>query len=160
MKRNDYIYEVYFYSEPHFFVLENDQIIDVNIGSFEKELNYKFTTTAHVDKEKWYLDLQHNDDFFHHNFISSKKEDFLIIIQNFSRSTGYFIQQIQIQADALVSRRENSNWYTRWIFEQMITNDLGNLPQKFKPAFIVYQKERASYFRDKKIDALIDNKKI
>lgn len=158
MKRSDHIYEVYFYSEPVFLVLQDDEIIDVNISSFDKE-NYKFTQRKYgPDKEEFYLDINYNDYFFHGNFENSKKDDFLVIIQTFSKSTGFFIQQIQVQGDVLQSGRKDGNAYIRMIFEQMITNDIGNLPPKFNPATIIYKQERASYLRDRKIDALLNNK--
>lgn len=158
MKRSEHIYEVFFYSEPIFLVLQDEEIVDVNISRFDKE-NYKFQTRRYgPDKEDYYLDITYNDYFFYHNLENSKKDNFLVIIQTYSKSTGFFIQQIQVQADVLESSRRDGNSYIRLIFDQMLTNDLGNLPPKFNPATVVYKQERASYLRDRKIDALLNNK--
>ena len=157
MKRDEQIYEIYFYSEPIFLVLLDDEISDVNISTFNKEPNYKFSQKRYgPDKEEYYLDITYDDYFFHYNFISSKKDEFLIIIQNFSKKTGFFVQQIQVQGDIMESGKKDGLGYIRLVFNQMITNDLGNLPPKFNPATVVYKQQRASYFRDKKIDALLN----
>lgn len=157
MNRKEHLYEIYFYSEPHFFVLENDEIIDVNMHSLDREPNYRFSQKNYgPDKENYYLDITYQDYFFEQNLINSKKEDFLVIIQNFSSKTGFFLHQIQIQGDVISSGRKDGSNYIRLVYDQMITNDLGNLPPKFSPATIVYKQERASYFRDKKIDALLN----
>jgi hypothetical protein len=160
MKRSEHIYEVYFYSSPIFLILQDDEIVDVNITNFDREPNYKFSKRKYgPDKEEYYLDIIYNDSFFYYNFDVSKKDEFLVIIQTFSKSTGFFIQQIQVQGDVMESGRKDGNNYIRLVFDQMLTNDLGNLPQKFTPATVVYKQERASYFRDKKIDALLNKDK-
>lgn len=159
MKRSEQIYEVYFYSAPIFLILQDDEIIDVNIVNFDREPKYKFSKRKYgPDKEDYYLDITYNDYLFYHNLENSKKDNFLVIIQTYSKSTGFFIQQIQVQADILESSRRDGNSYIRLIFDQMLTNDLGNLPPKFNPATVVYKQERASYLRDRKIDALLNNK--
>lgn len=141
--RSEYDYEVYLFSEPYFMYLKNDSIIDININQKNKYDDIE---------SKDAIILEYNDVFFDYNIRNSNRDRFSITIYSFNK-TGQFLQQLDIHGENMII--ENSSIILE--FDQITNNNAWySVNTKFATAAEIYQRERMSYYRDRKIDNILN----
>ena len=153
MKREE-IYDIYFFSEPYFMVLGNDEIIDINIR--DEEVLYKKTSRyfGTTPRNKKIIEIIYNDDYFDTNLKNSKRDNFSLTIL-LHKNDGTFIQQWDIHGEKLIISKEKVLKFTFY----QITKNSGwkSIHPKFIEATINYQSEKKKWDRDKKITELLSN---
>jgi hypothetical protein len=154
MKREE-IYEIYFFSEPYFMVLENSSIIDINIKK-EEALPYKKTVRRFGPiKQKQIIEISYNDDYFDANLKESSRDTFTLIVLS-HKPDGTFIQQLDIHGENLVVSKILKSKVLRFTFEQITTNSgWMSIHPKFIEAQGNYISEKKKWDRDKKINQLL-----
>lgn len=136
--RIEYSYDVYLFSEPYFMYLENNSIVDINI--------------LYENKSKDIIRIEYDDIFFDYNIKNSNRDKFSITIYSFNR-TGQFLQQLDMHGENMIIK-DNSIILE---FDQITNNNAWySVNTKFVIAADVYQRERISYYRDRKIDKLLN----
>jgi len=155
MKREE-IYEIYFFSEPYFMVLENNSIIDINIRKEEALPIYKKTVKRFGPiKQKQIIEITYKDDYFDANYKESNRTEFSLIILSYNQD-GTFIQQLDIHGESLVVSRILKNKVLRFTFEQITTNSgWMSIHPQFLKAHDNYISEKKKWERDKKINQLL-----
>lgn len=140
--RSEYKYEIYLFSEPYFIYLEDDSIVDINIEDREyDDINSK-------DK----LILEYDDVFFDYNIRNSNRDKFSVTIYSFNRM-DQFLKQTDIHGEDMIIK--NNSIILN--FDQITNNNAWySVNTNFILAVDVYQRDRISYYRDKKIDKLLN----
>jgi len=155
MKRKE-LYEIYFFSEPYFMVLENNSIVDINIRKEEALPVYKKTVRRFGPiKQKQIIEITYNDDYFDANLKQSDRETFTLIVISHNQD-GTFIQQLDIHGESLVVSKILKNKVLRFTFEQITTNSgWMSVHPKFLEAHDNYISEKKKWDRDKKISQIL-----
>lgn len=153
--RDEYTYSIFFYSEPYFILLENQEIVDITIKQEEKQIQKKSTRMYGIKQPKKLLEIVYNDDFFDCNLITSKRDYFSITIQIFNR-TGQFLQQIELLGENLKKAKSNEGITITLNYDQVTNNNAWpSLPPQFQEASEVYKREKVSYLRDLQIKKIL-----
>ena len=132
---NDSLYKIYFYSQPHFLVLDTDSVVDINLIS---------------DKNK-IIEIIFSDVFFELNLKKTKCKDWSLTIQIFDKDNK-FTSQIDLNGENMKVSNTKKGKKIKFNYDQ-ITNNNGwaSVPKVFEKAEFDYMNYKISYLRDKKL---------
>jgi hypothetical protein len=134
-------YKIYLYSEPHFLILTDESIIDINLKS-------------NLKKKK--LEIYYDDNFFDFNLKSSKKSEWLVTIQSFDLKDK-FIYQIDLHGESIKIGNKKSKNFLSLIYDQISNNNgWASIPPLFEQAELEYTRSRFSYLRNLKLNLILD----
>jgi hypothetical protein len=135
-------YKIYFYSEPHFLVLNKEDVIDVNL------------TTTKKGVKKIEIKYLHNS-FFELNLQHCEHKDWSITIQIYDEF-DICKSQIDLYGEN-IKLSKYKNFKILKLEYQQITNSNGwiSIAKAFIDAEIVYEKAKLSYNRNSTINKLL-----
>ena len=141
--RDEYKYVVYFYDDPTFLFLDDEDIVDINIEGLSYPNGESIGSGDCI--------LEYNCDFFGKNLEKAYEEEFSVTIQVHNKM-GQFLQQIEFQGGDI----EKKDGVIKFRFDQMSRNHAWpSINPRFTEASEIWKKAKMSYLRDKKIDTLL-----
>jgi hypothetical protein len=139
--RSESIYQIYLFCEPYLLVLDNESIIDVNLGRFQA-----------TSKEEDLLVVEIEDIFFHENLKLIGEKDFSLILQSYDK-TDKFISQIELYGEDFTIE---SNKITFKFDSLTVNSAYPSVNPYWISAIDLYKKERVSYLRNIQIETLLN----
>lgn len=142
IKRSDYIYQFYLKLENEIILLENDLIVDMNLG--KSDINKNSDDIILIDfSDKYFYDLVS---------CYSNESDCYIVTQVFN-TDGNFIQQLEISSEKFTIEKDRITFE----FEQINLNKAwSSINPNWIPKIEQYKEKRISTLRSAAIETLLN----
>lgn len=141
IKRSDYIYQFYLKIEDEIILLENDLILDMNIGKSDITKNSEDL-----------IAIDFSDKYFYDLVSSYPNESDCYIVSQVFNIEGGFIQQLEINSDKFTIEQDRIIFE----FEQINLNKAwSSINPKWTPRIEEYKEKRISTLRSAAIETLL-----
>ena len=141
IKRSDYIYQFYLKIEDEIILLENDLILDMNIGKSDITKNSEDL-----------IAIDFSDKYFYDLVSSYPNESDCYIVSQVFNIDGGFIQQLEINSDKFTIEQDRIIFE----FEQINLNKAwSSINPKWIPRIEEYKEKRISTLRSAAIETLL-----
>jgi hypothetical protein len=141
IKRSDYIYQFYLKIEDEIILLENDLILDMNIGKSDITKNSEDL-----------IAIDFSDKYFYDLVSSYPNESDCYIVSQVFNIEGGFIQQLEINSDKFTIEQDRIIFE----FEQINLNKAwSSINPKWIPRIEEYKEKRISTLRSAAIETLL-----